>query len=301
MTKKITKNSSVILHNNLAESNMNFTEQEQNIIYYCLAHVNAKEDKEFYKFKVPLKSFLEIQGSSKRIYQEIKDICDKLQSHKFKVQDICSTNKEPTFESYVLVTTFKYQQGRGYIEVFFNPELRDFLLDLSKHYTKFKLGNIFDIKGKYTKRIYILLKQYYPKIPVRTLELDFLRERLNIKYDAWHDIRRFVILPAQKEINAKTDICFDFEPIKNGRKVESVKFIIYSNKGTSPKNIPGNRPKTKEELQKEKEINFEHTWKALKESQKNIYMDAAKEINKEKRLDSLKSILMELAGKDGLI
>jgi plasmid replication initiation protein len=42
-----------------------------------------------------------------------------------------------------------------------------------------------------------------------------------------------VLLVAQKEINNKTDISFDFEEIKTGRKVTSLKFYINTNKTKS--------------------------------------------------------------------
>ena len=42
-----------------------------------------------------------------------------------------------------------------------------------------------------------------------------------------------VLLVAQKEINNKTDISFDFEEIKTGRKVTTLKFYINANKTKS--------------------------------------------------------------------
>ena len=40
------------------------------------------------------------------------------------------------------------------------------------------------------------------------------------------DFRRFVLEKAQSEINELTDITIEFDPIKTGRKVTSIKFII---------------------------------------------------------------------------
>ena len=45
-------------------------------------------------------------------------------------------------------------------------------------------------------------------------------------YNRFPDFRRFVLEKAQSEINELTDITIEFDPIKTGRKVTSIKFII---------------------------------------------------------------------------
>ena len=56
-----------------------------------------------------------------------------------------------------------------------------------------------------------------------TLAVAELRRMLAIdehKYTLIKDFRRRVIDIAQREVNAKTDLCFEYDPIKTGRKVQ---------------------------------------------------------------------------------
>lgn len=61
------------------------------------------------------------------------------------------------------------------------------------------------------------------------ISFDELREQLyDNKYSDWRDFRRAVLLTAQNEIHEKTNTRFDFEPIRVGRKIKTVKFTIYA-------------------------------------------------------------------------
>ena len=49
-------------------------------------------------------------------------------------------------------------------------------------------------------------------------------------YSIYNNFKNKVILQAQKELAEKTDISFEFEEIKTGRKVTGIKFCISSSK-----------------------------------------------------------------------
>lgn len=58
------------------------------------------------------------------------------------------------------------------------------------------------------------------------------------KYDDYSNFRRFVLEIAQRELEEKSNIKFDFEPIaKTGRKYTRIRFYTYSNIPTNPKII----------------------------------------------------------------
>ena len=58
------------------------------------------------------------------------------------------------------------------------------------------------------------------------------------KYDDYSNFRRYVLEIAQKELEEKSDIRFDFEPIaKIGRKYNKIRFYTYSNIPSNPKII----------------------------------------------------------------
>ena len=85
------------------------------------------------------------------------------------------------------------------------------------------------MKSAFSVRIYELMKSYSFRHTI-TIELDELKRLLmveNVKsYVNYKDFRVKVLEKAQTEINELTDINIEFEPIKTGRKVTSIKFII---------------------------------------------------------------------------
>ncbi|PGT74076.1 initiator RepB protein, partial [Bacillus cereus] len=113
----------------------------------------------------------------------------------------------------------------------FDPLLKPFLLELNNKFTSYRLGNIIKLKSTYSIRIYELLKQY-ENITERTICLENLRYYLDAVhiYPNYANFKQRILHPVQKELNENTDITFDFQEIKLGKKVYKIKFIIYSKK-----------------------------------------------------------------------
>lgn len=42
----------------------------------------------------------------------------------------------------------------------------------------------------------------------------------------YNDFKKYVLIPAQKEIEEKTDMSYDFEPVKNGKKIVAVDILV---------------------------------------------------------------------------
>lgn len=93
------------------------------------------------------------------------------------------------------------------------------------------MANVVKLKSTYAIRIYELLKQY-EDIKEWTISLENLRYYLDAidVYPNYANFKQRVLNPSQKELNQKTDISFEFEEIKLGRKVHKIRFIIRSQK-----------------------------------------------------------------------
>ncbi|WP_026493015.1 replication initiation protein [Butyrivibrio sp. XPD2002] len=50
------------------------------------------------------------------------------------------------------------------------------------------------------------------------------------KYDEWYELQRNVLKPAQQELEEKSDIRFEYEGLRNGRRTSEIMFRIYRNK-----------------------------------------------------------------------
>lgn len=124
------------------------------------------------------------------------------------------------------VTTNK-KSGLAHIRI--DDRLIPYLFDLKQQFTQYQLYNILGMKSAFSVRIYELMKSYSFRHTI-IFELNKLKELLMVEhvksYVNYKDFRVKVLEKAQTEINELTDINIEFEPIKTGRKVTSIKFII---------------------------------------------------------------------------
>lgn len=68
------------------------------------------------------------------------------------------------------------------------------------------------------------------------VDWDGLYDQLDKKdksYEDWQDLQRYVLKPAQAEMEEKSDIRFEYEGIREGRKTRRILFTVYRN---TPKN-----------------------------------------------------------------
>ncbi|MEC1524455.1 replication initiation protein [Neobacillus niacini] len=217
------KNHLVTKSNMLIEANYKLGVVEQKIIL-CLASNIQPTDSDFKTYNLPIKEFnklLGLKGSPK--YSELRQITKEMMQKVFEVR-INKKVIQVAWLSYVA-----YNESEGTIDIRFDPFLRPYLLELKKNFTSYKLENVVKLKSTYAIRIYELLKQY-EKLRERTFLLVDLRKMLGAEdvYPAYGNFKQRVLVPAQKELKQKTDINFEIEEIKVGRRVEKLKFIIIS-------------------------------------------------------------------------
>ena len=144
-------------------------------------------------------------------------------------------------ESFVNPST--EQQRNAYIDVSFHPKMKPYLLKLQERYTTYDVRNILKLPSSYSIRIYELLKQYQ-KIGHRTFLITELKDIIGVReeilvrgkktvikdtYERFGNFRQRVLDKAQKDLEAHTDIRFDYEPIKKGRSYYKIKFTIHKN------------------------------------------------------------------------
>lgn len=209
--------------NMLIEANYKLGVVEQKIIL-CLASNIQPTDSDFKTYTLSIREFnkfLGLKGTPK--YTELKKMTKELMQKVFEVY-IDKKVIQVSWLSYVA-----YNDSDGVIEIRFDPFLRPYLLELKKEFTSYKLENIVKLKSSYAIRIYELLKQY-EKLRERTFLLTDLRKTLGTEdiYPAYGNFKQRVLVPAQKELKKSTDISFEIEEIKVGRRVEKVKFLITS-------------------------------------------------------------------------
>lgn len=221
------KNYLVTQSNKLISAHYDLSLEEQRIIL-TLASMIQPEDEEFKSYEFKIKEFIKLLGvSTKTKYTDIPKITENLMKKIIKIREDKKLIQVSWLSSAV------YNERTGTVILRFDPNLKPYLLKLNELFTSFKLANVLNLKSKYAIRIYEILKSYeYRKNKYTVIEISELRLMLGIsdtEYNRYDNFKRKVILQAQKEINKKTDLSFDFEEIKTGKKVTSLKFIISKN------------------------------------------------------------------------
>jgi plasmid replication initiation protein len=224
--KKI-ENKLVVQANSLIEASYKLKPSQQKFLRVMASIINKNdEDFKMYEFKISeLIELFEVKDQSK--YKEIPKQTRELMGN------VLTFKTDKKIIQVPFLNYCEYELGEGILKVQFHPYLKPFYLYLSKEnpYTKYELKNILPLKSVYSIRIYELLKQF-EKIGTRTLAISQLREIFQIKpteYTRYNDFKRFVLLQAQKEVPLKTDISFEFDEIKEKRKVTAIKFYIKPN------------------------------------------------------------------------
>ena len=190
---------------------------------------------EEYIFKV--KDFQELTGLKRKdLYCAVKEALKELLEKPLHI---------PTDNGFIMcnwISGGQYVESQGEVRFMIYPKLRPYLLEAQKKFLKYKLENILNLRSNYSIRMYEILKdwlelnQRYGNKSEKIISLKELREMLEIpqsyNYGGKGGIKDRILNKSKQELAEHTDILFDYEEIKTGRKVTHLKFIITEN----PKN-----------------------------------------------------------------
>ncbi len=190
---------------------------------------------EEYIFKV--RDFKELTGLKRKdLYWAVKEAVKELLEKPLYI---------PNDDGFIMcnwISGGHYIESVGEVRFMIYPKLRPYLLEAQKKFLKYRLENILNLRSSYSIRMYEILKdwlelnQRYGNKAEKIISLKELREILEIpksyNYGGKGGVKDRVLNKSKKELEEHTDILFDYEEIKTGRKVTHLKFIITEN----PKN-----------------------------------------------------------------
>ena len=189
-----------------------------------------KVDKE-YIFRI--KDFAEMMGISYHdIYAEMEEAAEELLKKPLHIKT------ESGWLMANWIADAEYKEGEGYISFTISKKLKPYFLAVKEKFLQYRLENILKLKSGYSIRMYEILKDWYNqreryngiKKVEKIIEVKWIRETLELpasyKYNMF---KRRVIEKAKEQLAEHTDIIFDYEEIKTGRKVTHLKFIVEEN------------------------------------------------------------------------
>ncbi len=218
---------SIVKSNKLVEAKYKLTLNEQRLILLMVSMIRP-EDNDFKNIRIRIQDLKEILDLQRKdLYEEMPEITKRLMSRILEIEDL-EKNKLLQIS---WISSAEYFFGEGVVELSFDPKLKPYLLKLKEAFTIYNLHSVLRLRSSYAIRFYELLKQY-EKIGQRKFSITELKEILGIgkkEYKLYGHFKSRVIIPASKELKEKTDIYFEFEEVKKGRKVVEIIFYIRKN------------------------------------------------------------------------
>ena len=195
--------------------------REINMLLTLLTAVD-KDDEDFKDYIFTLSDFKEktdITMTTNNLNQVIKSLMSK--PLEIKISD-------KKWEIFSWFSYFKFENS--VITCRFDKDLKPYLLEIKERFVISDLRVLLSMKSSYSKRIYLLLKEY-SKIGSRTFEVQELQEILKApkgmrRYD---NFKRQVLQRAEKDINKFTELEIKLSEKKLGKKVVKITYSIRKN------------------------------------------------------------------------
>ncbi|WP_053069870.1 MULTISPECIES: replication initiation protein [Clostridium] len=208
----------------LIEARYDLKPKQNDILDIVLSKI--KEDDEKYRYELYIDDFKKIYKKNvSNIYRDFKKAVKEFEGKGFYLID--NINKKEIF--FVWFASILYEDNIGKITVEVGHTLKGLLLKMKKR-IYYKIEYPLNFNSTYSKRVYYYLKSF-EDTGMRVDNLDVLRKKLDCpkSYDKYSFFKLKVLDKAFKEINDYSDISFEYEEIKEKRKVVAIKFLIKSN------------------------------------------------------------------------
>lgn len=223
----------VVKSNDLIQkARYNMTVQQQKLILYAISKIkrNDSPDK---RYELSIDEVCSVMGleydTGGTYYKRIKEDLLKLTTRIWvQFPDRSEGTVSWLSDAYIMPLS-------GTVEIKFHEKMTPFLFELQNRYTQYQLYEVLTLKGKYSIRLYELLRSYIMRDELqdrKEKEVDFsvdeLRDILFCQsYKRWADFDRCILKKAVEEINKTSDIIkVSYDTFKKGKTITRVNFII---------------------------------------------------------------------------
>jgi len=150
----------------------------------------------------------------------------------FQVITIKDKNKEDGFTSIALFTKAeckKDHNGYWQVDLMCSEDAMEYFFNIENiGYLKYRLKNVIELTSRYSYMLYLYLEGNKLRKEF-TISVSDLRKVLNAvapKYDQYKFFNQSILKKAHDEITTRTTMKYDYKPVKKGRNVVAIAFII---------------------------------------------------------------------------
>lgn len=214
-------------HNDLIRTKINIASVDGARILATLIAQVRQDDTQFKKrYQISAKDFLSDLGGGS--YTRLKSICRELANSTVEIEEPNPTNPKghPIFRARPFFSDIVYKDG--IIEASFNERMQPLLLNLRCCFTRYNLLEYLCLPSIYSQRVFEIIKSW-GSVPEFVISVADLHKLLNTPASFranFKALRIYVLEKAHKDIVTKTSLHYEWKPIKVGRSVEAVRFIV---------------------------------------------------------------------------
>ena len=223
----------VVKSNDFVQARYDWPVLTHRILTMMTSQINMRQE-EFEMQRINIRDVIRLSGTnSQAIYDRVRPIVKGLTKISIEIETDGGNEEGEKIESINVISKARYYKGKGYLEARFTRDMRPFLLQLKKRFTKYELKQLMQLESKYAVRMFELLKRWEGnrrggKEAVFDVSLEEMRDFLKLEgsYAQVTDFRRYVLDRARKDLKEKLNIWFDYKQIKKGRRITGFKIII---------------------------------------------------------------------------
>ncbi len=237
-----------IRRNELVLGHFRLSVWAQRLFLILVAHVDAATD-ETTTFRFQVSELARMVGIDRsKLYSDLVGAIYELERTKVNIDRI---DGKPGYLQVGLVQNkqaFSGSDGKalrvadGSIEFFLHRELMPYIKELSSRFSQTELVYALRLRSSFSQKMYDILKANRWRGMVYEVGMDELKGMLALKdgeYAKFGDFRRNVLEVSEKEINQKTDVRFNWEAQKHGKRVGAVRFHFSGKPGAEIEFLPG--------------------------------------------------------------
>lgn len=172
-----------------------------------------------------MKEFFGKSRLTTRDYDTVRKAASELVSTSISIREASGKWAELS-----LYAKFEGEEGSSVVRYRFNEDLKPYLLNLQGNFTTYLYDNVNNFKSSFSIRIYELLIRQLGWHDVYEVDLDYLKDILGVSdvksYTRFAKFREKVLDKAILEINQFSDLDVDYNPLRKGRKVQTIQFLI---------------------------------------------------------------------------
>jgi plasmid replication initiation protein len=217
------------------KDNMSFWEL---VIFGKMCTMIDPNDTDFKDYKIYIKDLIDFTGVVKGgiVYQYVLEATERLKQREISITLKNEEGKEETLDTYLVVgrkvLTHREADENMYVKLTFHPDLKPFLLQLKRDFTKLDIRTYKFLHTSTSIRLYHILKQFFGRRNYKPrIDLQELKDMLGVgdKYNPYNNFKQRVLDDAQKRLSNNTDIRFEYDEVKDRKKVVGLVFYISEN------------------------------------------------------------------------